>query len=62
MPASGFAVVGIDTYGHPDDQRLYLCGQFASVEEAKAELQRRKSKSPDEAYYVYAADGSVVSE
>lgn len=55
-PQQGFAVVGVDTYGSPDEQGLYPAGQFASYEEAYAAAADLKARS-QESVFVLGPDG-----
>jgi hypothetical protein len=55
-PDKGFNLCGLDDYGKPDEQGLYLIGNFASEEEANAELEKRQKENPDERFFVYGAD------
>jgi hypothetical protein len=57
-PAQGFAVIGIDEYGGPDDQGPYSAGEFATLEEAMAVAKELKTQS-GERMYVWGADGTV---
>lgn len=56
-PAQGFSVVGLDTFGAPDEQGLYLVGVVATPEEANQIIQDRAGD--ETRYFVYSADGSV---
>lgn len=47
-----YAVIGVDTYGAPDEQEPYLCGTYSTEAEADAALKARKAQSPDIDYYV----------
>jgi hypothetical protein len=56
----GFNVVGLDSYGAPDEQGLYLVGNVATPEEAKQLIQERAGDETQ--YFIYAADGAVVGD
>lgn len=58
-PMQGYVVIGVDTYGDPDEQGPYTAGEFATLDEAKSAGQALKARS-DEKIYVWGADGSVV--
>jgi len=64
-PEKGYNLVGVDDYGDPDDQGLYLIGNFATPEEADTELAKRQAANPDVRYYVYGASdkksGAVIA-
>jgi hypothetical protein len=57
-PAQGFAVVGLDDYGSPDEQGLFLVAVVATPEDAKDVLSGREGDGTR--YFIYAADGTVV--
>jgi len=59
-PAQGFNVVGLDSYGAPDEQGLYLVANVATPEEAKQTIQERAGDETQ--YFIYSADGSVVGD
>ena len=52
-PKTGYNLVGLDTFGSPEDQGLYLVDHYDEKADAEAELARRKEANPDITYYVY---------
>lgn len=57
-PKKGYNLCGLDDYGSPDEQGLYLIGNFASKEEAQAELDKRQQENPEVRYYIYPPRGA----
>lgn len=57
-PAQGFAVVGLDTYGAPDEQGLFLVAVVATPEEVEEIISERGGDETQ--YFVYSADGTVL--
>jgi hypothetical protein len=55
IPEKGFNLCGLDDYGAPDEQGLYLISNFSSAEEAEKEKADREKANPDVQYYIYPA-------
>jgi len=56
-PQVGYNVVGVDDFGDPEDQGLFLVGSVATPEEAKQLVAAQEGDGP---YYIYSADGQLV--
>jgi hypothetical protein len=56
IPTSGYTVVGIDTFGSPDEQGPYVVGNFATKVQAE-EVARRMTKRSGERFYIYESCG-----
>ena len=54
-PEKGFKLVGLDDFGDPTEQGLFLIGNFATAEEAEAELKKLQQEDPDERFFIYGA-------
>lgn len=52
-PKAGYNLVGLDDFGRPDEQGLYLIGNFPTEEEANREKARRQEQNPSIKYFVY---------
>lgn len=57
-PETGYNLVGLDDFGLPEDQGLYLIGNFATEGEANREMARRKEENPSGKYFVYGPRGT----
>jgi hypothetical protein len=55
-PKKGFNLVGLDDYGSPDEQGLYLVAHFDSKSDAEAEKASREKLDPDQKYFVYGSE------
>jgi hypothetical protein len=56
-PEQGYNVVGIDTFGRPDEQGAYFVGHYGTREEAEA-VAKRCAAETGERHFVYGAGGS----
>ena len=52
-PDEGFNLCGLDDYGSPDEQGLYLIDHFDTQEEAEAAKEERTAEDPDLRFFVY---------
>jgi hypothetical protein len=55
VPESGHNLAGLDDFGKPDEQGLYLIANFTTLEEAQVEKASREHKNPGQRYYIYSA-------
>lgn len=53
IPESGYNLVGIDTYGSPDEQGPYLAGHYKDEAKAIAEKAAREAENPHVTYHIY---------
>lgn len=54
-PESGHNLVGLDDFGKPEEQGLYLVANFASMAEAETEKATREHNNPGQRYFIYSA-------
>lgn len=54
-PETGHNLVGLDDFGKPDEQGLYLIANFATKEEAQTEKASREHENPGQRYFIYSA-------
>ena len=54
-PETGYNLVGLETFGSPEEQGLYFISHFEEESEAEAEKTKREKEHPGEKYYVYSA-------
>lgn len=59
-PDKGFNLCGLDDFGDPTEQGLYLVNNFATEEEANAEMAKLQEKDPEERFYVYGAPAKAA--
>lgn len=55
-PESGFNIVGIDTFGDPDDQGPFLVNHFEKREDAEKEKAAQEKADPDTVFYIYGPE------
>lgn len=55
-PKTGYNLVGVDDFGKPDEQGLFLVGNFKTKEDAEAEKTVREHDNPDQKYFIYGAE------
>jgi hypothetical protein len=54
-PETGHNLVGLDDFGKPEDQGLYLVAHYTDVEAAKTEKASREHDNPGQRYFIYSA-------
>lgn len=53
-PKKGFNLVGVDTFGAPDEQGLFLVDHYDDKAEAEAELEKCEARNPHHVkFYIY---------
>lgn len=60
-PESGYNVVGVDTYGSPDEQGAYVAGNYQDEESAFAACAAlQEAAQGQEDIYLVSADGTFT--
>ena len=57
-PKKGFNLVGVDTYGDPDDQGPYLVNHYDTRDEAEKAKAAQEKDDPETTFYIYGPDES----
>ena len=55
-PEEGFNLVGIDTYGDPDEQGPYIVNHYDTREAAEKSKAAREKDDPETTFYIYGSE------
>lgn len=56
IPEKGYNLVGIDTYGDPDDQGPYIVNHYDKLEDAEKSKAAREKADPETTFYIYGPE------